>query len=255
MFQIKKSQMDLFDAAALKDFEDETVLHVKKHFPKHYQFLGDDKIRGVIRHGIRRAHGHGLTTQRSMCLYITLMMMLGSNFDIDLHLPWAAEILGDPTPMPQSARVNRLTDAALKYLDRIAGKDSLHINRALFRMRRALPKIAAQPLLEDMDLTESMLTQLGQIFPRKYDAVGEALVRSALHQGMKACGQYGMTTDQDVAVYTGLAFALGTGFDEDPLFSVFSEILRSDAGADPRPKAARLCEAGTSVLDFWLSPA
>lgn len=252
MFRIKKSQMAAFDEASLEDFEDDTVVHVKTHFPNHDRILGESRIRKVIRYGIRRAHHHGLTTERSMCLYVTLMLMLGSNFDVDLQLPWAATILSDDALKPQSARVDRLTETAMEHLDRVAGTDNLHLNRALFRMRRGLPRIAAQPLVEGVGFSESMLIHFGDLFPRKYDTVGEHHVRLALQHGMGTAGRYGLTTDRDLAVYTSFVFVLGTAFDGDPQLTAITDVLTEDAAIDPRPKADRLCEKAMSFLEMWL---
>jgi hypothetical protein len=143
----------------------------------------------------------------------------------------------------------------MEYLDRIAGTDDLHLNRALLRMRRSFPRIAAQPLVEGLDLAESMLFHFGALFPRKYDAVGEHHVRLALQHGMGVAGRYGLTTERDLAVYSSFVFVLGSAFDQDPQLTAITNVLTDDAALDPRLKTDRLCEKAMSFLEMWLSGA
>jgi hypothetical protein len=252
MLRIKKSQMAAYDEVVLEHFVDETVEHVAQHFPSHVKLLGPERTRAVVGYLVRQSRRHGLTTERSMCLYATLAMMLGGNFDRDLHLPWAGEILGGAAP--QRERADALTDRALSYLDRTAGEDNLHLNQAFVRVRKRLPRLLEAPLASDLGFEESMLTHFGAVFPRKYDVVGEPLVRLSLRRGVEGAERYGLVSDVGRAVYTMFGFVLGSAFDEDPMLSPITEAL-ADRAADERTRAAQLVDAAVANLDAWLSRA
>src|SRR5262245_37100012 len=95
MFKIRKEQLQTFGQTAAEDFEERALPYVKEFFPKHVVLLGEDGIRKVIRHAKARGATHGLTTERDLRLYLSLMCMLGSSFDSDPQLPWAAARLNE----------------------------------------------------------------------------------------------------------------------------------------------------------------
>jgi len=250
MLRLKKSQMAAYDEVALEQFVDETLAHVEAHFPDHLRTFGRPRVREAVAFDVGQARAHGLTTERSMCLYVTLAMMLGSTFDRDLHVPWAAQILGEAAP--QTARIDALTDQAMEHLDRIGGAEDRHRDRAFLRFRKILPRLAQAPLVEDLDLEESMLSHFGAFFPRKYDAVGEPQLRLALRHALGAAGRYGLAADYARAVYAALAFLMGSAFDDDPLLSPLADALRGGAAGE-QAKVERLVEGALALLDTWLS--
>ncbi|MBN1843959.1 MAG: hypothetical protein JW883_16990 [Deltaproteobacteria bacterium] len=83
----------------------------------HCKVLEEVNIRSAIRYGLKRAKGYGLTTERSVRLYIEMMFLLGSGFDADPQLPWAAEILNDETILAENLRIDLLRDKAWDYVD------------------------------------------------------------------------------------------------------------------------------------------
>lgn len=90
---VRGEQMNVFSAAAEKQFEDWMVEHLNRFFANRCQTMGEERLRDMIRHGIRRAASHELTIRREVCKYIDVMMVLGRDFDRDAHYPWAGEIL------------------------------------------------------------------------------------------------------------------------------------------------------------------
>src|SRR5687767_9297821 len=95
MLRIRSEQITVFAEAALRNFEDRMVAHLENFAPNHSKILSEDEMRVVIRHGIKKAEDHGFTSERSIRIYTELMLMLGSSFDTDPQLPWAAELLSD----------------------------------------------------------------------------------------------------------------------------------------------------------------
>ena len=100
--------MAVFEQAALKRFEDEMLEHIKTYFPNHWRIIGETQLRKVIQYSVSQAEQYGLTTQREVCLYLNLMLLLGSDFDTDVQLPWAEEVLMDEMIIDPYVRIERL---------------------------------------------------------------------------------------------------------------------------------------------------
>ena len=90
MLIIRKSQMAAFEKIAVRRFEDGLLDHLRTFFPEHAATLGEKQLGRVMRYGLQRAESRNLQTERGVYLYLALMFMLGSLFDEDPQLPWAA---------------------------------------------------------------------------------------------------------------------------------------------------------------------
>ena len=87
MLIIRKEQMNSLKQLPSKAFEDSMVEHVREFFPNHYRVAGEPAVREVIKYGIVQTQKYDFTSERNVCLYITVMFMLGSNFDSDIFFP------------------------------------------------------------------------------------------------------------------------------------------------------------------------
>ncbi|MGA2987545.1 MAG: hypothetical protein ABSG32_27460 [Terriglobia bacterium] len=93
MLTLRSAQVEAFDAAAVKDFEELMVPHLKKFFPEFFEAAGEPKVREFIRYGVKRSGSYQITAKRDVSRYIDLMVSLGRDFDQDPDLSWAGEIL------------------------------------------------------------------------------------------------------------------------------------------------------------------
>jgi hypothetical protein len=87
-------------------------------FAKKREALGEQIIRLLIEQGIQDAAAYGISGRRGQVIYIVLMFLMGSPFDRDPLLPWAAEILTDAAPEGEQEKIDRLFDASHAYLGR-----------------------------------------------------------------------------------------------------------------------------------------
>jgi hypothetical protein len=106
--------MEAFSEAALKDFEELMLPHLKKFFPDFCEAAGEAEVRKLIRHGVERAGSYQITAKRDVSRYIDLMASLGADFDKDQDLPWAGEILR--TRNSADTRISILLKTAEKHL-------------------------------------------------------------------------------------------------------------------------------------------
>jgi hypothetical protein len=109
--KIRSQQIVVFVATAVGRFEDRMTAHLNKCFAQECGILGDG-LRDMIRHGIQKAAGYGITTERDVCQYIDLMMVFGRNFDADPDLPWASSVLNYPTLNDSTIRMEHLYETA-----------------------------------------------------------------------------------------------------------------------------------------------
>jgi hypothetical protein len=93
MLKIRPEQIAVFSEAEVRKFEDWTLAHVKRFFPRQYATAGEAEIRRRIRDGIKRAAAYGITSKRDVCKFIDVMIMAGPEFESDSRFPWAKEIL------------------------------------------------------------------------------------------------------------------------------------------------------------------
>lgn len=249
MLKIRKNQIQSLERAAVEGFEVRTIEHLKESFPNHCQLLETSGTRKVFQIGSEKAVSYKITTESGIWLYLDLMFLLGSGFDEDLLLPWAAEILKDDEIKLESDKIERLHDRAMEYLDCVSGPNNEYIDEAQQRISRfqfdtLMPSSAAE-------FYEYVIRKLNYIFPQKCDYLGELNLRRFTLRGIESAKSYGFTDERGWVIYIGLMFMLGSSFDADPQFSWAKDILTDQNIADQSVKVERLYNAAMNYLSQW----
>ncbi|WP_044238264.1 hypothetical protein [Chondromyces apiculatus] len=249
--------MAVFDQVSVDAFEDDMAAHARRFFPRHHRVLGEPTLREVARLGAARAARHGFTRKRDACLYFNLMLSLGSGFDVDVQLPWAAAALSDPEPRTPSARADRLVARAMDHLQRLRGPGGAYVARARARVLDALPALQRDPPrvsagADAAAFAAFALPWLRALHPRKVDLAGEQPMRALLAHALATAGAHGLTTAHGAALVALLAFLLGSGFTEDPQAAWATAIL-ADRSRSEAHRLAHLHEAALPFLDAWMT--
>jgi len=242
--------MQTFEQAAMAAFELRMVEHLRTYFPGHYRIWGPETARTVVQYGCKKAQGYEFTTERNICLYLTLMATLGGNFDTDPQLPWASTILTDSTISEPTTRIDHLTDQSMTFLDQTVGKNDHYLNRALLRVRNEFAELLADPSFPD--LATHALAMLNKLFPQKYRAVGEACLRAVIPIGIQRASDYGITTRRGQLIYLALMFTFGSGFDSDPQLPDYALILKNP-DLTGQEKAEKLHQLAQGYVEQWAS--
>lgn len=251
MLRIRKEQNEELGKIALKRFEDSMVEHIKEFFPKYYEIHEEPLIRKVILYAIDRTESYGLVTERDVCLYINLVFLLGSNFDIDPQLPWAAAILNDETITDSVVRIDSLYDKAMQYLDRAAGVENEYLGIALLRIREiSVEDFAQSPTPNAGGIAAA---QLQKIWPRKCQELSETALRRLIRDAIESAKPYNITTERGVVLYTTLMFLLGSGFDKDPQFPWATAVLNDESIPDESTRVDRLYKEAMAFMEKWLT--
>jgi hypothetical protein len=101
---------------SFQKFESQINARLQRIFPEKYAYLSEDGIRRLIRTGMESAKKHKITTERGLTLYLLLMYVLGSDFDMDLKYPWVGEILNNSGMTNQAQKIDKLYSKAMELL-------------------------------------------------------------------------------------------------------------------------------------------
>src|ERR1022692_1361583 len=180
---IRHEQMRALEDASWRGFEDRMIERVRTYVPKPAEQLGEAQLRVLIRYAVTRAERHVLTHERSIALYLDLMFVLGSNFDEDSLIPWAAAILADHSLPTQADRIDRLHTEGWEYGLKIeADFQSPAENRSRSSLIEAIAEVRRKSI-EKMSPQESQSTSneiilgLQTLFPVKCGIIGNECVR------------------------------------------------------------------------------
>jgi hypothetical protein len=248
MLIIRDEQLDAFERASWKKFEQSQLEHVREYFPVDHAVLGGDRgTLGFIREGIDRARASGITVFGDACRYIDLMLSLGTDFALDPQLPWAAALIGDES-QDVSTRMDLLHAAALAYIDRVAGEDGAHYLRAVLRARSLSYEEASA---DDGDFETSLRALCMRLWPRKHREIRGEPMERFLALAASSSERDGMGGPGARMIYAGLMFLLGSGFATDPLHPW----ARVVTGGPPSPgpeRARALFDGAKEHLDRTL---
>lgn len=255
MLIIRRAQFDALAAARTRAFEDRALAHLQRWMPRHCSLLGEEQMRRVVRHGWPKARHYGLAAECTVIGYLDLMCLLGSGFDVDPLLPWAAPILNEPQQADPVERGDRLHDAAWAYIERIVadyrdtgGKPITDRMVLLLREARATP---GDPL-EDGAMAafaEGLQQTFATFFPAKAAVVGDDRTAALALAARQRALHHGLTSQRGTKLVAVLMFVLGHGFDSDPLLPWVPPILEADA--DEGTRVNRLFATGAEMLRRW----
>jgi len=230
--KIRAEQMETFEEAALRSFENRMVAHLQNFAPNHSKILTEDEMRVVIRHGMKQAECHQFTSERSLRIYIELMLMLGSSFDTDPQLAWAAELLNDETIKGEVERIDRLQQKAWDYVEQVlpdfGGAEGEASAKSFIEQIRQLRHTRNENLIQSEvpEFYQRVIAQLKQTLPRKCELLSEQGLRRLINRGMGLASSYNITTERGYAFFVAAMFMLGSGFDKDPQLPWAERVLQ-----------------------------
>lgn len=214
MLHIRKSQLEAFEDEVRPALVEEAAARLRLRYGPYCAALGPEAVRATVELGMRRAEARGVD-EHGVDVFIELMILLGSGFDRDPLLPWAAELLVDAEPGELSERLLQLYGVAMRLLDETAG----HEARSL---RAALARLAAHPwprwsVPAGLGVDEAIVDTLRTLYPDKLRALEHrGLVPTLLRGGRATAARHELSGDWDIMLIVVLQFMLGTHFDDDP---------------------------------------
>lgn len=248
--EIHASQLATLHDDAHRTYADDLVGHVKEFFPAHAA-LGDPQLRRVVDRALARAHLHGFTSERNICLYLDLMLLYGADVDVDPQFPWFAEILADPSFAHPTLRIDHLTNTALAYLERTAGAEDEHLARACVRLHREMDGMIAMVDRGGGLWAPQAVRVLRRIWPERVATLDEETLARTIRGAHEAAQHHGLATRRDLAIWLVCALVFGSGFAHDPQYPWAAAAL-ARADGDPARPAERLYRDGLTCLRHLL---
>lgn len=248
--------MRAMDEAAARAFEQRMLTRIEEFFPKHAKLVGEAQLRLLIALALERARSHALTTERNVALYLDLMCLLGSAFDTDPQMPWAAAILADRSFPTQDARADQLHErgwefaqvVAEDFKDLIERNDPSRILGALRDIGRL--SIEELPQQDAPRFAGEVSSKMNSTFPVRCAQIGDTAVLSIVRRAFKSAERYGINNPRGVALCAALSLILGAGFDNDPQLPWVSRALSSEP-ADAISRTKRLQHDALECLRQW----
>lgn len=245
MLIIRKEQFDAFDQSVLAAFEEFMVGHLRGFAPRLSELLGEPALRGLIRAGVRKAKAHEMTYRGPVLLYIELMVMFGSEFDVDPLLHWPRKVLAGSTDKDQMHKADRLHAAAMAYLNQVIGPKDAYWIEALRNLDRATIEGYRAP---GDDSERDTITWLNSIYPRKCANAGEPALQALVRRGSDLTKLHSADAKIGVPLFVALPFVLGHGFVADPAYPWIAGALQDPAISDPQKRVEKLYARSRNYL-------
>ena len=109
MLIIRSAQMAVFRERRMKQFEATKLSDLASRYPSWYAQAGDAHVLHIIRIGIGKARGYGITAARDCSTFIDLMVRFGAEFDTLDSMAWETEALRD-AEVDDSSRMELLLE-------------------------------------------------------------------------------------------------------------------------------------------------
>lgn len=251
MLILRKKQLEAFDRIERPAFIDQMMVHIRKHFPRHPEFLGQATMRAVVDNGIVQAEKYSFVTRHDVCLFVDLMIMLGHGFDTDPQLPWAIDILKDETLPTPAEKMDLLYDSAMDYLDKVVGKDEAFPVRPL-KALRDFP-FAALGQKNSAGFDRTLLDTFQKIWPQKYRLLKKDSLSMVIRNGTDAAKKLGFTANPGRGMVVMLMYVLGHGFYDDPQYILLSKPLNDRKISEENVKFDRFQEVLKTTLSNILA--
>lgn len=258
MLIVSQRQLDLIADVRMRDVQELLLARGQRLFPVDAALIGTDALSELAEHAMRRARKHGLEMTFDVFSYFDLMFALGSHFDVDPFLPWAASALS--LAGEGSERLHLLREDALVWIEAATGEDGRPAVKAMVRARDLTMDDLAQlrigtvgtftAPLPDPDLVaadhvdrvqpaptvgetlERLRAFLTDVHPEKSRAIGIEAIEHGVSDALRRAELADLPSPLGQHLYVLLSYMLGSGFARDPLFPWAARALHDASGRD-----------------------
>ena len=242
MLVIRQAQFEVFQKQPRLSFERDMAAYLKSHFP--FEAANADLDRWVST-GLDRAAAYGFLTYNDSAQFLALMAILGSGFDDDLQIPWAAELLASAHETPVD-RISHVFDKAIEYLDAITGPRSAWFVRATLRLKRQDMTVLNR--VHPKALASRIRELLVQMYPQKASVIGERGLTQLIKSAIERTKEHGHGSAQAALIHAAHIYYIGSDFQRDPCYPWAGETLSDDSAGSVDERYARMHQL---TLDYF----
>lgn len=247
MLTIRNAQLSSLQGPRLAEFLDSLEPVVERHFPTKCRVLGRQALRDAMEHGVVRALGHGLPTGQPIARFFGLMILLGSDFDRDPLVPWAAQAL-EQSELPAAARIGLLYEAAGPELTSMAGPRGGTYKRALARARQVPFERYRGEAENASDRAQALVHE---VYPQRLGRLPPGGLGRLIARAEQITHDHALDPGAGPPLAAVLIALLGIGFDRDPLHPWAVAALREDS-EDPLARTEALHRAALAALQTYI---
>jgi hypothetical protein len=251
MYLIRRPQIERLRGSFIEGFHRELASYLMERYPVEAQVLGEPGMRSVASRTVQEARACGLDLSGEVARYAVLAVCFGSAFGRDPQLPWAAEALaGGESEVQGARRIDSLFAAASRWLRDTAGPQGGHYRAALLQNYRRKPgDLEAQACAAGPQGGRAWLLE---VYPHKARQMHPELLDGVIGRGAAAADRHGLRSLAAARVYAALAFMMGSGFDDDPLYPWAPDLLARAAAREAREQGAALLEGAIEQIGVYL---
>jgi hypothetical protein len=221
------------------------IAHLRVFASKHCEVIREKGVREVVRSGIAKASTYGFTQRGPVQFFLELMFMFGSSFATDVQHPWTREAL-DHRSMEQIFRADALHQNMMAYLEKTSGPENAYAIQALRETRQLVTRTVPDSWPA---MVEWLYGSVSNAYPEKCEWLGLERVKVVVDGGVTVACNHNVSSVRGAALFGVLAFALGQGFADDPLYPWISHTLLNERIPDPNVKAEHLEKKTVLYLD------
>ncbi|MDH5257220.1 MAG: hypothetical protein OEX07_04410 [Gammaproteobacteria bacterium] len=248
MLVVRDAQIDVFSRLPRVRFEDQLITHFTKFYPVEAAELGVDQLKVFTQLAIERAKKYGITSQRDVSYFASIMFSLGSYFDEDPQFIWTGDLLNNKTSRAES--IDLLFEKTIEYLEDSTGPDSIYLVKAMIRIRGYDMESLCE--LEGRNIEEVARECLINIYPEKCQLMGDELLNRLIKHGVDKAEERQLYRIKSRIAYITLMFMLGAGFDKDPLYPWANEVIDDQSIVEEDNKTNKLFEVAVQHINHSL---
>lgn len=94
---LRQQQLDRLADLALRDFQERMAAFILREFPDDFDRLGADGVRSLVVRARDRAAAYGMSSSVEVTGFVSLMLILGDDFDTRFRNEWIPPILASPS--------------------------------------------------------------------------------------------------------------------------------------------------------------
>src|SRR4051812_41551342 len=93
LITLRKAQLERLADLALRDYQERMVDWVRREFPDDFARLGEDGLRSWVVSARDRSAAYGMITSVEVTGFLSLMLVMGEDFDTRFRNEWIPPIL------------------------------------------------------------------------------------------------------------------------------------------------------------------
>jgi hypothetical protein len=253
--RMRTEQFEVLQDYAEAVFVAEMAAHLRSFAPRICEIVGAQGVNKIAESGIKRARSYGLENRGPIGFFLQLTCSLGTGFDTDPQLQWAAETLTDDSIQTDMLRIELLHKQMVVYFDLIAGPNNQYATQAIKKAVNFDPMQAPAGGWSQ----QAIMDLLAYIHPQKFNFIGEAVAAVIIRKAVTEVEIHQLPVEKGaVAVLAGIQFALGHRICEDPFYPWIAATLENTRIIDREQKLNRLSSKlqtyGKHALAYLLQP-